>query len=78
MTSPGKYTHRVSATGGYYWLARVSGQEIYFGQLCTREGVSIEPAGSSFMIGGDTTVEDFYKGGKGLMVEKLNTFKGNK
>lgn len=78
MTSPGKYTHKISDSGGWWWLAGVVGDKIYFGPLHNRNDMVVEPADYDPLQVGKKTVEDFYSGRPDLSLVKINTFKGNK
>lgn len=78
MTSLGKYTHKISDTDGYWWLAGVLGEKIYFSPLYNLHGRIVEPTDYAVLLDGKETVEDFYSGIPDLLLVKLNTFKGNK
>lgn len=78
MTNPGEYTHKISDNDGYWWLAGVVGDKIYFGPLHNMDGMVVEPTDYAPLQVGKETVEDFYIGQPDLFLVKINKFKGNK
>lgn len=78
MTNPGEYTHKISDNDGYWWLAGVVGDKIYFSPLHDRNDMVVEPTDYAPLQVGKKTVEDFYSGRPDFSLVKINTFKGNK